>query len=273
MRIDPILASLRLGLNNDQAASRLGETLVTIEILSGLFFSGERAEVTMSVILMNGRRIVIRDPSEILLQSSNSSILDVDENFVIARGVGVTELNVTWVVCGAILGRSTIEVTVEFNENRPIFANNPQTNQIIENSPLGMSIATVFANDLDFVNAPPSTRRDTEYRFLNQSFTHGGLFVLDKITGEIALNGPLDREMRDSYELQIEATDRAQRQAEQLQQQQQQMNNEGSGSGSGGFLMPDRTAAPATTMAPTIVFRDPIDILIVSFENFKMLYI
>lgn len=262
MKIDPILASLRLDLTDVQADSRLSETVVSLDILSGLFFLEERTEVTVSVILVNGRRIVIRDPSEIQLQSSNSSILSVDGNFVIARGVGTAELNVTWVVCEAILGRSTIEVTVEFSENRPVFENNPQTAQIIENSPLSSSIVTVFANDMDFADTD-ITRRDTEYRFADEAFSHGGLFSLDRITGLITLNAPLDREVEDSYEIRIEATDRTQRRAEQQQDGTVDTGEDvsGSGLGSGDFLMPDGTSSPTT---PTPIFREPVDVLIVS---------
>lgn len=242
MRIDPVLASLRLNpTSNQAAASRLGETEVSLEILSGLFFIEERSQVTVSAVLENGRRFAITDPAEIRLQSSNSSILMVDSNYVVARGVGTVELNVTWMVCGTILGRSMIEITVEFNENRPIFENNPQRARIAENSPLGAPVATVTANDLDFANTD-SSRRDTEYRFMDESSTHDGLFVLDKITGVISLNGPLDRETIDSYIIELEATDRAQRLAEQ-QRQAVLEEGDGSGSGSGDLLMPN---APPT---------------------------
>lgn len=240
MEINPVLASLRLNPTSNQAASRLGETEVSLEILSGLFFFRERSQVTVSAVLENGRRFVITDPAEILLQSSNSSILMVDSNYVVARGVGTVELNVTWMVCRTILGRSTIEITVEFNENRPIFENNPQRAEIAENSPLGTTVTAVIANDLDFANAD-SARRDTEYRFMDESSSHDGLFVLDKITGLISLNGPLDREMRDSYTILLEATDRAQRLAEQQRRALLEEGVGGSGSGSGDLLMPDRS--------------------------------
>lgn len=248
MKIDPILASLRLNPTGVAAASTLGETEVSLEILSGLFFSEERSEVTVSVVLENGHRFVITDPSEIQLQTSNDSILMVDENFVVARGVGVAELNITWVVCGMILGSSTIEITVEFSDHRPIFVNNAQTTQIAEGSPLGVPVVTVFASDLDFANDTDSSRRDTEYRFADESFTHNGLFILDKTTGVITLNGPLDREMRDSYVIQVEATDRAQRLLEQ-QRQAPPEDDTSLGSGSGSGIL--RPVEPMPKVQPT----------------------
>lgn len=272
LSIDPVLASLRLNLNNEPV-SRLGEAEVTLEILSELFVTAEvteiipgffeSTEVTVSAILQNGRRIIITDPAELQLQSSNTSVLAVDRNFVIPRRVGTAELNVTWIVCETILGSSTIQIDVVFHDNIPIFANNLQTAGIIENSPLGASITTVFANDLDFVNED-SARRDTEYRFRDDVSTHGGLFLLDKITGVVSLNGPLDRETRDSYELRIEATDRAQRQAEQRllnggggggggSQQPQVDDGSADGSGLGGsgeILVPEGTTPPPPPVTP-----------------------
>ena len=273
MKIDPVLSSLRLDVDVS-ADTRQDESVVSLDILSGLFFFEERAEVTVSAILNNGRRVVITDPSEILLQSSNDSILAVDGNYVIARGVGTAEVNVSWVVCGSTLSRSIIEVTVEFSANRPIFETNPQQAEILENSPLGSSVATVFANDMDFVRAN-DPRRDTEYRFEDESYSHGGLFQLDRISGLVTLNSPLDRELRDRYEIRIEATDRTQRQAEQQQQQQQQPVDtgieeegsglgSGSGSGDGGLLIPEGTTAPST---PAPIIRVTIDVLEVSCSN------
>ena len=269
MEIDPILASLRLGLSQSQPSSRLDETEVFLEILSGLFFFQERTKVTMSVILENGRRIVISDPTEIRVQSSNSSILSVDGNFVIAEGVGTAELNVSWVVCNMVLGSANIAVSVEFNEHRPIFETETQTADILEDSPMGTLITTVVAIDLDFANTDLS-RRDTEYRFMDEASSHDRLFVLDRLTGELRLNGPLDRETRDNYVIMIEATDRAQRQAEQQIPSTSQpggTDESGDGTGysigSGEMLMPDITTSAPTAAVPPLQ-ADPADIITVS---------
>lgn len=255
MKIDPILTSLRLDLTANQAATRLDSTVVSLEILTGLFFHEERSEVTLSVILENGRRFVITEPSEIQLQSSNSSILSVDGSFVVAEEVGSVELNVTWIVCDVILGTSMIDVTVEFSDNRPVFEENPQSAGVVENSPLGTPVATVFADDLDFAPGTDLERRDTEYRFVDDSFTHEGLFSLDKFTGVISLNGPLDRETRDSYVVLIEATDRAQRQQEQQGSDDSggvdsSRSGTGSDSESEDILMPDEEEDTPTPLVP-----------------------
>ncbi len=285
MRIDPFLASIRLSPDNNQAA-RVGETQVSLEILSGLFFSGETTEVAVSAVLDNGRRFVITDPDELTLQSSDESILAVQGNSVVAVGVGTAQVTVTWRVCDTILGTSSINVTVDFSENRPVFEERLQAVIVVEGSPLGTSITTVFADDLDFSNDTAPSRRDTEYRFKDLTPTLSGLFALDKTTGVISLRGPLDRESRDTYIFQIEATDRAQRQAEQRRGSapsaggggsdennnpggQEGSGGSGSGSGSGrGSLTPDVTtsAPPTPTMASTTTPPPliPVDILTVS---------
>ena len=214
LMIDPVIAALRLREDpNNPPESRLGQNGVILEVLSGLFYLQERAEVTVSALLENGRRIVIDDPTELDIQSSNASIVSVDGNFIVAEEVGVVNLNVSWVVCGRILGRRIIEVAVEFAQNRPVFVNDTQVADVIESADVGTVITTVFAVDYDFANS--NARPDTEYRFADEANSHGGLFELDRITGELRLNGPLDRETRDRYVIVIEATDRDQRQAEQ----------------------------------------------------------
>lgn len=214
LMIDPIVAALRLREDpNSPSESRLGNTGVILEVLSGLFYLQERAEVTVSAVLQNGRRIVVDDPMELEIQSSNDSIVSVDGNFIVAEEVGVVYLNVSWHVCGIVLSRRIIEVTVAFTQHRPIFANKTQIADIIESAQIGALITTIQAIDLDFANT--NARPDTEYRFADESHSHGGLFELDKITGGLRLNGLLDRETLDRYVIIIEATDRLQRQAEQ----------------------------------------------------------
>ena len=214
LMIDPVIAALRLRKDpNNSPDSRLGQTGVILEVLSGLFYLQEQAEVTVSALLENGRRIVIDDPTELDIQSSNNSIVSVDGNFITAEEVGIVNLNVSWVVCGRVLGMRSIEVAVEFAQNRPIFMNDTQVADVIETAEVGTIITTVNAVDFDFTES--NARPDTEYRFATEMDSHGGLFELDRITGELRLNGPLDRETLDRYVIIIEATDRDQRQAEQ----------------------------------------------------------
>lgn len=266
---------MRLSLTSEPANSRLSQTDVTLEILSSLFFFQERAEVTVSVVLSNGRRVVINNPDELLIQSSNESIVSVENNFIVAEDVGTVELNITWVVCGRILEQSIIEVTVDFDQHRPIFTMDIQDAMVIENSPIGTSITTIEACDMDFSNCYDE-RRDTEYRFQDESYSYGGLFALDQISGVLSVNGLIDRESRDRYTLIIEATDRQQRQAEQALNRvvcppgtEVSRSGDGSGSGSGlvsgngecdnGVLVPDDTVNNTIRV-------EPPDTLTVSFS-------
>lgn len=278
--IDAVVALFRLSSSENQPQSRLQPAEVTLEILSELFSFQEKAEVTVSAILQNGRRIVIDDPSEIRIASSNTSIVSVVNNFVAAEGTGSAELTVSWVVCGAILGTAVIPISVQFDQHRPIFEDDEQTSNIPEDTMLGASITNVFANDLDYLPSVDLSVRDTEYSFSDESSSHGGLFVLNKTSGVITLNGPLDRETISAYVLRVEATDRFQRRA-----QQQFLNSQseggtgsngevdgsgsgilapiGSGSGSGNILIP-ATSSPPSTTTPTPLPRVFIDIIIVS---------
>ena len=265
-KLDPIVASVRLSLVSDPADERLGATDVSLQIRSGLFFNQERAEVTASVVLNDGRRVVIDDSSLLQIKSSNESIVSVEDNFIIAQENGVVSLNVSFVVCGRQLSNSIIEVTVEFDQHRPIFEEDTQDAQIIENSPVGSSVTTVGAVDMDFA---ANEQSDTEYRFKDESSSFGGLWVIDTITGVISLNGPIDRETRDSYELVIEATDRLQRQAEAARRNQGTICNGGSGVGSGsgggsgcdnGLLVPDNGGQDPDSVTPEVDVPDTLTV-------------
>ena len=209
MKLDPIVASLRMSLASEPSENRLGTTDVSFQILSRLVFAQERAEVTASVLLGDGRRVVIADPSLLQIQSSNESVVRVENNFIVANETGNVYLNVSFVVCDRQLATSIISVTVQFDDYRPEFVMDMIEASIIENSAIGSFVTTVQATDADF---PDGQGKDTEYRLKDDLY--GGLWIVDTITGVITLNGPIDRETRDRYELTIEATDRLQRQAE-----------------------------------------------------------
>lgn len=256
-KLDPIIASLRLSLSSDRADNRLETTEVSLQVRPSLFFTQERAEVTASVILNDGRRVVIDDSNLLKIQSSNDSIVRVEDNFIIAEEMGTINLMVSFVVCGRQLASSIVEVTVDIDQNRPTFADDSQDAEIVENSPMGTLVTTVRAVDLDFA---ANEETDTEYRFRDEASSSDRLWTINPITGEIYLNGPIDRETRDSYELIVEATDRSQRQAEQDRRNRGVGCNGGSGMGSGsgqcdnGLLMPDISLPEA----------DPPDTIIVS---------
>ena len=258
--IDAVVALFSL--SSTQPDSRLVGSQVTLEIISELFSFQGSTEVTVSAVLQNGRRIVIDSPPEIQLESSNSSIVSVRDNFVEAVATGDVELTVSWVVCGMVLGTDVISISATFDQHVPEFEPNTQSASILEDANVGTSITAVFAEDEDYSSSVPVALRDTEYSFADASSSYNGLFVLNKATGVISLNGPLDHESVTSYELVIEATDRSQRRLlQQLLNFQTSENpggtdnvgsgiaNSGSGSGSGDMITPV-TAIPLPTSAP-----------------------
>ena len=229
--LDPILSSLRVSLE-EREGGRLLYGSVNLEILSRLFFFKETSELTASAILIDGRRVVI-DPAQLSITSLNASVVSVEANQITAEGSGVVLLNVTWSVCpGEAIEMALLEVDVEFDSHRPLFSPDTQRAEVPEDSRVGYSIARVVAQDLDFAADP--TASDIEYRVM-QPDPFSGLFIVDTLTGEVILNGPLDREVVESYTLLIEATDRQQRLSE-----QEGVASSGSGSGAvEGMLMPN----------------------------------
>lgn len=205
-----------------------------MDVLPGLFFIGEETEVTVSVILSDGRRHLITNPNEIVITTSNASIVSVRDNFITAVSSGVASLNVSWVSCSSYIISTLLEVEVQFDQNIPIFE--PTTGQatVLEDSAIGHTITTVQATDRD-----ESIHADVEYGIVNDIYDR--LFLVNELTGEVTLNGPLDREVLDRYVLHIEATDRQQRQKRQCSDATTSPPTEAtaSGSGVGDSITPD----------------------------------
>lgn len=234
--LDPIIAALRLNLDS-APRTRLMTGQVSLDVLSELSFFRERVEVTASAILDDGRRIVITDPSELEIEPFNTSVVSVEGNYIVAEDMGTTEMTVRWIACGTLVSSSVINVTVNFDRFRPVFDPENQQSSVPENSPTGHLIATVEAFDQDLAG-------DVQYRFQDESYSYGGLFTLDPISGEVAVGGLLDREVRDSYLVVVEATDRQQRLAEQAAVGGgggggEVASGSGSGTGSAELLVPD----------------------------------
>lgn len=262
MKLDPLVGALRLSVASELSEDRLGTTDVSVQILSVLSYSQERAEVTASILLQDGRRVVIADPSMLQIRSTNESIVRVENNYIVANQTGSVILEVALVACGRQVCTRDIEVTVQFDQHRPEFPTDELEASIIENSIVGSMVVTVVARDDDFAEGEQA---DTEYRIKDDPFD--GLWVIDTITGEITLNGPIDREDRDLYELIIEATDRLQRQAEVSSRTDPGTvciggsGSVGSGSGSGGC---DGELIPELVDPETPVLATPPDTLTVS---------
>lgn len=181
LKLEPVVSSLRLTLNSSPE-SRLSLASVDLRVLSTLFYPQESVEVSASAVLVDGRRIVIANPAaELNISSSNNSIVSVDGNFIVAEDNGVVEITVYWISCGDVIANAVVMVTVDLDENRPQFVPDTQQALVPENSPIGYSIATVVAADLDIDENDTS---DIRYRILNPD-PFNGLFAVNDMTGEV----------------------------------------------------------------------------------------
>lgn len=243
-KLDPIIATLRLRLDSIPD-SRLEQGSVTLEVLQGIMFVQEEAVVTASVVLRDGRRSIITDPSELYMSSSNSSIVSVTGNKLLGVSEGEAVINVTWInaACGVGVLSTEVAVTVKADTSRPTFVPPSQTAMVPEDSPIGHRVITVSAFVQDDLGGVEDSATDIQYRF-QSGFNFDGLFSLNPTSGELVLNGQLDRETTDSYILLIEATNSAQRRAEQGNREEGEEGEgvmSGSGSGDVGMLTPEPT--------------------------------
>ena len=204
LRLDPIVASIRLSVSASPDA-KLIPSYVSLEILSGIYYLDERTEVSLSVVLADGYRMLITDPNEIEIISSNEMVAVVDGNGVLGKAVGQTMLTVRWVVCTNVMADKTIMVEVSFNEHRPEFSPTHDNVTTLENANIGHLVYTVEAIDQDSQDVHTD---DILYNLIN---TFDGKFSINEQTGEITVTGALDRETIASYLLEIEATDQVQR--------------------------------------------------------------
>ena len=244
-RLDPVVGTLRLSLDS-VPQSRLGEGSVTLQIVGGVLFLQERAVVTASVVFKDGHRSVVQNSMEISVNSSNSSVVSVTAGHVLTgESEGEALIRVSWTNpdCGAEILTAEVVVTVVVDESRPTFVPNELTAHVPEDSPIGHNIIVVSAVIQDESGRIDESASDVQYRF-KDGLNFDGLFSLDPTSGELQLNGRLDRETVDSYTLSIEATNSAQRRAEQGEEEKEGTVGNGSGDGSGsdgGMLTPDPT--------------------------------
>ena len=245
-KLDPIVATLRLSLDS-VPDSRLEQGSVMLQVLQGVLFLQEEVAVSASVIFTDGHRSLIRDPLELTINSSNASIVSVSGGIVRGESEGVAVVNITWVnpSCLSDVLSAEVVVIVIVDDSRPTFVPSEETAYVPENSPIGTNVATVQA----LVQTNSRDIRDTDdvrYRFQN-GLNFDGLFSLDPASGELVLNGQLDRESISSYTLYIEATNSAQRRAEQGDTMEEEEEGEmvsgngGSGGSGGDLLVPEPT--------------------------------
>lgn len=239
-KLDPIVATLRLSLDSIPD-SRLEQGSVTLEVLQGVLFVQEEAIVSASIIFKDGHRSLITDASELIVSSSNSSIVYVSGTTLLGVIEGEAVINITWVntACSVEVLSAEVVVSVELDVSRPTFVPAIQTADVPEDSPIGHEITVVMAIIQDEVSGAEDRATDVQYRFQN-GHDFDGLFSLDPTSGEVILNGQLDRETTASYTLLIEATNSAQRRAEQgdTEEEEDVVSGSGSGSEENGMLMP-----------------------------------
>ncbi|XP_035624817.1 protocadherin alpha-7-like isoform X40 [Oncorhynchus keta] len=100
----------------------------------------------------------------------------------------------------------TLEISVDVldvNDNNPVFTKDEYTVRLTENAPLGTMVIRVNATDLD-----SGLNGDIMYSFGNDVNSRlRKLFNLDTVTGEITVKGQIDFEEKDSYLIDIQASD------------------------------------------------------------------
>ncbi|KAM9413738.1 protocadherin alpha-3-like isoform 10-T10 [Salvelinus alpinus] len=103
----------------------------------------------------------------------------------------------------------TLEISVDVldvNDNTPMFTKDIYSVSVNENAPLGTMVIKVNATDLD-----SGQNGNVIYSFGNDVNSNlRKLFDVDTITGEITVKGQIDFEERDSYLVDIQASDQGQ---------------------------------------------------------------
>ncbi|XP_042564400.1 protocadherin beta-16-like isoform X37 [Clupea harengus] len=100
-------------------------------------------------------------------------------------------------------GSATIHVTVlDANDNLPIFSQPVYKVSLPENSALGTVVLCVTATDAD-----EGANGEVTYEFSLISSKAAKLFIIDTMTGEIRVAGPIDFEDEPDYEIRVQAKD------------------------------------------------------------------
>ncbi|XP_063045456.1 protocadherin gamma-A11-like [Engraulis encrasicolus] len=102
-------------------------------------------------------------------------------------------------------GKMNLYIDVlDVNDNMPVFTQDVYSARLNENSPVGTRIIQVNATDLD-----EGLNGEVVYSIgKNVNNKLRKLFDIDPNTGDIFVKGTIDFEMRDSYEIDIEASDK-----------------------------------------------------------------
>ncbi len=101
----------------------------------------------------------------------------------------------------------TMDITInviDINDNVPVFTKDIYSVMLNENAPIGTTVIQVNATDFD-----EGSNGEVVYSFgKNVNRKVRKLFDINTITGEITVEGPLDYEDKDSYEIDIQASDK-----------------------------------------------------------------
>ncbi|XP_064837377.1 protocadherin beta-15-like [Oncorhynchus masou masou] len=100
-------------------------------------------------------------------------------------------------------GTVVIHVTVlDANDNKPVFSQIVYEVRLPENSPTGTVVVAVSASDED-----EGANGEVSYEFNRISDKAAKLFSINKKTGEIKVQGPIDYEENSEYEVRVQAKD------------------------------------------------------------------
>ncbi|XP_016305810.1 protocadherin alpha-3-like [Sinocyclocheilus anshuiensis] len=101
----------------------------------------------------------------------------------------------------------TMEITInvlDINDNVPVFTKDVYSVMLNENAPIGTTVIQINATDLD-----EGPNGDIVYSFGKSVNSKARkLFDINTVTGEITVKGLLDYEDKDSYEIDIQASDK-----------------------------------------------------------------
>ncbi|XP_062870733.1 protocadherin beta-16-like [Trichomycterus rosablanca] len=100
-------------------------------------------------------------------------------------------------------GTAVIHISVlDANDNVPVFGQPVYRVVLVENAPLGTEVVTVNAYDAD-----EGANGAVTYEFSHISHSAALLFTIEKLTGQISVNGDIDYEDEKYYEIGIRAKD------------------------------------------------------------------
>ncbi|XP_058268054.1 protocadherin beta-16-like isoform X43 [Hemibagrus wyckioides] len=100
-------------------------------------------------------------------------------------------------------GTAVIHITVlDANDNVPVFSQSVYKVVLAENAPVGTEVVTVSAEDAD-----EGANGAVTYEFSHIPDNAAQLFRIDKLTGQIRINGDIDYEEEKYYEIGVQAKD------------------------------------------------------------------